>query len=57
MDYPIEDGSQAENPPGDTGEDNMTFCPVCSEANFPAGTLGELDHYKCRDCGIWYTGD
>ncbi len=27
-------------------------CPMCGEAGAtPLGTLGSLDHYRCRDCG------
>lgn len=30
-------------------------CLVCGEDNMPMGILGNLAHYRCRNCGITYS--
>lgn len=30
---------------------NEPFCPMCDGHGIFMGTLGSLDHYRCRDCG------
>lgn len=27
------------------------YCPTCEQPNVRLGTLGSLDHYRCRQCG------
>lgn len=29
-------------------------CPLCEALNDPTGELGNLVHYNCRGCGMWY---
>ena len=29
-------------------------CPVCDGLGVLLGTLGNLNHYTCRDCGIGF---
>lgn len=33
---------------------SMSDCPVCEGPAYLLGTLGRLNHYKCRDCGMMY---
>lgn len=33
----------------------MAACPQCREANTPMGSLGRVNHYRCRACGWWYS--
>lgn len=30
-------------------------CPQCGEENDPQGILGRQAHYRCADCGWWYS--
>lgn len=29
-------------------------CPMCHGAGVSLGALGDLNHYKCRDCGMYF---
>ena len=33
------------------------ICPLCDGPVFYIGTLGGLDHFKCRNCGIEFSTD
>ena len=36
----------------ETNDRIASACPMCGAAGAtPLGTLGSLDHYRCRDCG------
>lgn len=35
--------------------DELTSCPICGYTNAPIGALGNLLHYCCRACGMWYS--
>lgn len=35
----------------------MPACPVCDASAVPLGTLGFLDHWRCRDCGAQWATD
>jgi len=37
--------------------EDVKECPACGEENEPIGSLGRLDHYTCRACGLWYYRD
>ena len=39
----------------DYDEDEPRECPACGQLNAPLGSLGQLDHYNCRYCGMWYS--
>ena len=30
-------------------------CPYCGAMNYPLAVFGWLLHYRCRDCGGWYS--
>ena len=30
-------------------------CEICGGPLLLMGTLGHLDHVKCRNCGMWFT--
>lgn len=41
-----------------TNDRIIRACPVCgAEGATALGTLGDLDHYRCRDCGTDFTSD
>ncbi len=41
----------------DAARDTAPECPVCSGPGVLLGGLGNLTHYRCRDCGTgWHTG-
>ncbi len=29
-------------------------CPTCGGDGVPLGTLGKLDHFRCRHCGMQF---
>jgi len=33
----------------------MQDCPVCKGLGIELGTLGNITHYNCRDCGITFS--
>lgn len=33
----------------------MSFCPLCPGYGVSLGTLGTLEHFRCRDCGWTYS--
>ena len=33
----------------------METCPVCDGEGIQLGTLGNITHYRCRDCGIMFS--
>jgi transposase-like protein len=33
----------------------MENCPVCDGEGIELGTLGNLTHYRCRDCGMTFS--
>ncbi len=35
-------------------DDGEAICPICTAPNQPAAQLGNLLHYCCRDCGMWF---
>lgn len=46
-------GSNNAEDPTDP-EPITTFCPICDAENGPMGQLGNLVHYRCRQCGMDY---
>ena len=34
---------------------DMETCPVCDGEGIQLGTLGNITHYRCRDCGITFS--
>lgn len=32
-------------------------CPVCGGQGQVQGFLGQLTHYRCRNCGMWFSID
>ena len=36
-------------------DEQLATCPICDQENTPMGTLGLLDWYRCRYCGIDYS--
>jgi hypothetical protein len=43
----------------DSGSDTYgsKFCRLCDGALQVIGTLGGLVHYRCRGCGMFYSGE
>lgn len=41
----------------DIEEPEPSRCPMCDEANYPMGTLGNRRHYQCRACGSQWSFD
>ena len=39
----------------DDGGDAAPACPACHGPSFPLGVLGNLAHYRCRNCGADYS--
>ena len=39
----------------DDGEGAAPACPACHGPSFPLGVLGNLSHYRCRNCGADYS--
>lgn len=35
----------------------MHACPVCGGPGVLLGTLGRVDHYRCRDCGLGFSSE
>lgn len=35
-------------------EQTESYCPACDCLNEPMGGLGNILHFNCRDCGVWY---
>ena len=38
----------------DTMAEILENCPVCDGPSAKLGTLGNLEHYRCQDCGIGF---
>lgn len=36
-------------------EDDDIFCPVCQGDGMFLGSLGNLDHFRCRACGLTFS--
>jgi uncharacterized Zn finger protein len=34
--------------------EKQRYCDICSGPLIHMGKLGELIHYLCRNCGMWY---
>ena len=41
----------------DCWDPDEAICPGCGGEGFWLGTLGPLHHFRCRQCGIDFTGD
>jgi len=35
--------------------ESLELCPVCNAIGTELGTLGNLRHYRCRNCGVTYS--
>ena len=35
--------------------ETMETCPLCNGYSIELGTLGNLTHYRCQDCGITFS--
>ena len=33
-------------------EDEAHICPVCAGPVYPLGSLGRVEHFRCRHCGL-----
>jgi tRNA(Ile2) C34 agmatinyltransferase TiaS len=36
-------------------EHETFFCPVCDGPGMFLGSLGNRDHFRCRDCGMGFS--
>lgn len=53
--YDKKDAKKAEEDPA--AEESVRNCPACGSANGPMGSLGRLEHFRCRQCGGMYSFD
>ncbi len=47
IDYDLQPHEEAEDHDG-------PWCPFCNGQGEPLGTLGDLEHYRCRNCGAQF---